>query len=1045
VSAANVSPKIVGFYVNWDDNSLVSLKANINHLDVLIPEWLHVRDEKGGLLFDDQKREKETLTFIQNTRPDLPIYPLINNYDPRTQKWEGAKLAKLLANPVSREKLIHNLLQYVEENKYGGISIDFESIPDQSQYALILFMRELSLKFHERNLVVSQNIPLEDNSFNARTYGAISDFLLLMAYDEHVPGEASGPLASIRWYATALSQRFSELSPEKYVIVLGGYGYDWSDKAEDASLTFEQAMARAESTQSQPTYDMNAMNLTYSYMDEKQVKHTVWILDAVAAFNEMVATRYLGNPFGFGLWRLGSEDPSIWNIFAEPEKLDQAAADQLKNLSYGYDVIYEGRGEILQIARSSREGNRTLVYDATSGFITDEDLTVLPSPYVLNRRGGEQKKRIALTFDDGPHPEYTPRILEILRKYDVRATFFVVGANASIHPEILKDIFKQGSEIGNHTYTHPNIASLSPKQFQFELDSMERVIEAILGRKSVLFRPPYAEDVEPAVPEEALNLEFTHRLGYYTVGMRIDSNDWRESKEERIVSNVLEQAENGDGNIVLMHDGGGNREQTVASLPKIIEGLRSAGFEIVPVSKLMSLPRASVMPPVTPGERFTSTVNGLTFHAVGLFYAFIRAMFWTGIVLGLSRFMFLGILAFSETVKSRLNRKKKERIETSFHPSVAVVIPAYNEEKVITRTIQSILNSDYAISKVIVVDDGSKDGTLSSLRTNFKDHSKVHILTKSRSGKAHALNFGLEEIEEEIIVTLDADTLFRFDTIRKLVRNFSNPKVGGVAGNTKVGNRINVLTKWQALEYVISQNLDRRALGVLNSITVVPGAVGAWRKKAILDAGGFSDETLAEDADLTWSILRRGYSVVYEEEAIAFTEAPEKVSNFLTQRFRWMYGTLQTAWKHSSCVLSGPLRIGWIAIPNVLIFQIFFSLISPLMDFFLILTLLWSGWQKWHHPLGFSLTENLQELIIYYFLFLIADFLLALIPFLWEHDEKFSLLIWLPLQRFFYRQLLYYVAVKTIFKAIKGSLAHWGKFERRASLDVFPLTKPEEN
>jgi cellulose synthase/poly-beta-1,6-N-acetylglucosamine synthase-like glycosyltransferase len=286
-----------------------------------------------------------------------------------------------------------------------------------------------------------------------------------------------------------------------------------------------------------------------------------------------------------------------------------------------------------------------------------------------------------------------------------------------------------------------------------------------------------------------------------------------------------------------------------------------------------------------------------------------------------------------------------------------------------------------------------------------------------------------------IIITLDADTLFRKNTIKNLVRKFVDKRVSAVAGNTKVGNRVNLLTSWQALEYITSQNLDRRAFEVMNCITVVPGSVGAWRRDAVAEAGGFSDDTLAEDADLTFSIIRNKHLVAFDDEAIGLTEAPDNSKDFITQRFRWMYGTFQTVWKHRSVLVRRrPGALGLFAVPNVFIFQIFFPLISPLMDLMMVFSIGWIIWQKYNHQIDFSPSQNFHQVLTYYFLFLAIDFITAAIPFFLEKNEQWSLLIWLPLQRFYYRQLMYYVAIKSIFTAIKGKIVGWGKLARKATV-----------
>jgi cellulose synthase/poly-beta-1,6-N-acetylglucosamine synthase-like glycosyltransferase/peptidoglycan/xylan/chitin deacetylase (PgdA/CDA1 family) len=760
----------------------------------------------------------------------------------------------------------------------------------------------------------------------------------------------------------------------------------------------------------------------------------VWFLDATSTFNEMLSAKQAGNIKGYALWRIGSEDPSVWNVFDSKSVLNSNTAQSLETMQYGYDVGYEGSGEILRVTSTPVIGKRTLTYDDKSGFITDEKIIDFPSSYVITRWGGTDAKKIALTFDDGPDSNYTPKILDILKKYNATATFFVLGTNGNSNKNLLSRIVNGGSEVGNHTYTHPNISLISPEQFRLELDTTERLFEGVLGRKSLLFRPPYSEDIEPATPDQVQPLIDTKALGYYTVGMHIDPNDWARPGADQIVNLVVAGAQNGDGNVVLLHDAGGDRSQTVEALPKIIEQLQAQGFQFVTVSDLMGLSRDDVMPKISAREQYLAIINGTAFVTVSYFNNFIYSMFILGIVLGLMRFIFIGTLAIVQWFHSR--RGAFHKFLPNYKPHVDVIIPAYNEEKVICRTVQHILDSTYQNYKIIVVDDGSTDETYKRLKETFADNPKVTIYTKENGGKSQALNFGIGRSIGEIVVTLDADTLFRKDTIEKLIRRFVDKRIAAVAGNAKVGNRTNILTKWQALEYITSQNLDRRAFEIINCITVVPGAVGAWRRSALLEAGGFSNSTLAEDADLTFSILKKGHHIAYDDQAIGLTEAPDTVKNFIKQRFRWMYGMMQTAWKHHDIFLRPRYgALGFFSIPNLLIFQIFFPLISPLMDLMLIVSIFWMLWQRQNHQIDFSNTQTFHQILIFYAFFTVVDLLTATIPFVLERKEDWKLLIWMPLQRFFYRQLMYYVAIKAVATAIKGKIVGWGKFERTNTVD----------
>ncbi|HJZ67074.1 MAG TPA: glycosyltransferase, partial [Blastocatellia bacterium] len=487
------------------------------------------------------------------------------------------------------------------------------------------------------------------------------------------------------------------------------------------------------------------------------------------------------------------------------------------------------------------------------------------------------------------------------------------------------------------------------------------------------------------------------------------------------------------GNIVLLHDSGGDRSQTVKALPMLIAALRERGFELVTVSDLLGRSRDEVMPPVPP-DRWWQTWSGRTaFATINFFITAIRWLFLAGIVLGIGRLVLIGTLAIIEHW-----RERHAVYDASYSPTVAVIVPAFNEERVIVQTIASLLASDHPPSfEIVVVDDGSTDETSARVREAFADEPRVRLFTKPNSGKPDALNYGVAHTSAEIVIGLDADTIFARDTMTKLVRHFADPKVGAVAGNAKVGNRINLLTRWQALEYVTSQNLDRRAFNLLNCITVVPGAVGAWRRELVDRAGGFTHLTLAEDADLTMAIRKLGYSIAYEDEAVGLTEAPDTLRGFIRQRYRWMYGTLQAAWKHADALFRPRYGgLGFVALPNIFLFQVFFPLISPAMDLLMLVILITSAVNKYQHPREFS-PDSLWRALFYYAIFAAVEFLAAAIAFVLEPKENRRLLVWLFWQRFFYRQLMYYVAIKSTMASLRGVAVGWQKVERKATVKAY--------
>jgi cellulose synthase/poly-beta-1,6-N-acetylglucosamine synthase-like glycosyltransferase len=377
----------------------------------------------------------------------------------------------------------------------------------------------------------------------------------------------------------------------------------------------------------------------------------------------------------------------------------------------------------------------------------------------------------------------------------------------------------------------------------------------------------------------------------------------------------------------------------------------------------------------------------------------------------------------------------------SYKPKVAVLIPAYNEEKVIERTVRSALDSDYPNLHVIVIDDGSKDRTLEVARRAFAQEEaegRVLILTKPNAGKAEALNYGLEYLtDEEIFVGIDADTIIAPDAISHLVPHFMNPEVAAIAGNAKVGNRVNLWTRWQALEYITSQNFERRALNTMGAVSVVPGAIGAWRVSAVREAGGYHVDTVAEDADLTMALLRLGYRVEYEDQALAYTEAPTNANGLMRQRFRWSFGILQSVYKHRG-VFARKGALGWVALPNILIFQILLPLVSPFIDVMFIVGVGWYFIQKYFHPESTD-PASFQKLVVFFLAFLVIDFFASTIAFALERQrpdtrEDTWLLSQVWLQRFAYRQLFSIVLLKTLKRAAEGQKFAWDKLERTAAV-----------
>jgi cellulose synthase/poly-beta-1,6-N-acetylglucosamine synthase-like glycosyltransferase/spore germination protein YaaH/peptidoglycan/xylan/chitin deacetylase (PgdA/CDA1 family) len=1055
------------FYVPWEASSFSSLRSYAHQIDILYPDWLHVLTTDGRLQAVDDQTNKyfdlvqggatlpvddRVMPFLKAEDPGMEVFPMVNNFD--GANWVG-DIVGFLTNPAAHALFRQQAALFLSSGRYRGLMIDFEAFPPSGQPGYMALLKELSGDLHARGMKLYVAVPPHSSEYDYPAIAAAADGVVLMNYDEHYPGAASGPVASQDWFVQNLTFAKSVIPQDKIICAIANYGYDWVLKPKkgslppevhDATVSVQDAWLSARDSDEDVNFDDDAMNPHFSYLDEHSLRHDIWFLDAVTALNHMRAAQALGIQT-FALWRLGSEDRSLWRVWDVPG--DPGAADKLRDVPPGVEVDMEGQGEILRIENKPAHGTRDLTVDANSKLITDEVFQNLPEPYRVGRYAYSPNK-VAITFDDGPDPQWTPKILDVLKEKHATATFFLIGIQTDKFSSIAKRIYAEGNTIGNHTFTHPDVSNISTAYMKVELNLTERLFASLMGIRATLMRPPYAIDEEPDTADQVRPLEIPQEMGYITVGNRIDPNDWSEHPSaEKISSYVLShlppcrQEDLRCGNIVLLHDGGGNRAETVRALPLIIDGIRARGYEIAPVYELLGKTRADVMAPLPAGELWAARLDRFGFWVFEAGIVGITWIFLVGDLLMTGRLIFIGAAAVYDRVHEKIFGKPAE--VASYKPKVAVLIPAYNEEKVIERTVRAALNSNYPNLRVIVIDDGSKDRTLEVARQAFAAEAatgRVLILGKPNSGKAEALNFGIEHIgDAELFVGIDADTIIAQDAISRLVPHFINPKVGAIAGNAKVGNRVNLWTRWQALEYITSQNFERRALDVLGAVSVVPGAIGAWRISAVREAGGYHIDTVAEDADLTMALLRRGYRVEYEDMALAYTEAPTNANGLMRQRFRWSFGILQAVYKHRS-VVARKGALGWVALPNIVIFQILLPLVSPLIDIMFAVGTIWYYIQKHFHPDSTD-PADFHKLVLFFFAFLVIDFIASAIAFALERshpDDKEDgwLLTQVWLQRFAYRQLFSIVLFKTLKRALEGRKFAWDKLERTAAVNYSP-------
>jgi cellulose synthase/poly-beta-1,6-N-acetylglucosamine synthase-like glycosyltransferase/spore germination protein YaaH/peptidoglycan/xylan/chitin deacetylase (PgdA/CDA1 family) len=1028
-------PLAVGFYVSWDESSRESLANHIDQLDVVSPQWIRLASADGALTITSDPQAR---AIIAAAKKPPSILPGVYNYKGAVGgSWDGPLANALLMNPAARIGLINNLVAQAQKRGYAGYVFDFEELSPAAAKAYPGFIAQARAALKPLGREVWVTTPFADDDYPYKALQDAADAILLMAYDQHYGGGDPGPVAAQDWFETTIARRMETLDPAKTIVLLGAHGYDWTLKgpknaAHSEAILFNESTQKAHDAEAQVEMDENSLNPTFGYQDDAGLKHAVWFLDAPTLFNQIkVADGF--RPLGYGIWRMGGEDQLVWQVLRHD--YGKGRPDGLEVLKPGANVdLTDGKGEILHVDAIPTPGRRSLEIDSDTGLISGENYEVMPTSYGVQRYGFHPGW-VAITFDDGPDGRWTPKILDILKEKKAKATFFVIGKNMSAKPGLVQREVDEGHNVGNHTWTHPDLSKVSAAQAAVELSATQRLFETITGRSMRLFRAPYFGDAEPSTPSEVARLLIGQEQGYLSVGLRIDPDDWEHpdaTTHARIISTVLSRLKDTErpGQVILLHDSGGDRSRTVETLPYLIDTLRAHGYKLVTVGDLAGMTPAEVLPPTSRNsvELLLDRVGFGFFHGMQIM---LQTLFITAIVLGVGRLLVLGLLALVH--RFTITARTPPMPDPVTGPLISVLIPCFNEEKVIESSVRRILASNWSRLEVLVLDDGSADHTAEVVRRAFADEPRVTLMSFDNGGKARALNRGLAKASGDVVVALDADTLFPSDTLAKLARWFRNPKVGAVAGNALVGNRRNLITRWQALEYVTAQNLERRALAALGAVTVVPGAVGAWRRSALAELGGYPDDTLAEDQDLTIAMQRAGWRVEFDPEARAYTEAPETVSGLLKQRFRWSFGTLQCIYKHRAALFSVKRPVlGFIALPQIWLFQIVLTAVAPLIDLAVIWSLISAVYGFTNHSTEWS-PDDLTRPLFYWAAFIFLDLSAGALGMALERRAPWGDLIWMPVQRFGYRQLMYYVVVKSIDAALHGARVSWGKLERRAS------------
>ena len=994
----------------------LSVRRSCGSIDVLVPDWITIAETPDGIRVDVASSDTRAplLGEVQKIGQPVELMPRVQfKLLPITSKLD-AKINDP-RNVASLESDLAAALALIDAH---GACLDLSQLPRRSvdfAQTLVGTIQKLLTQNQLQSCVI---LGWDDEEWLDQQSTSFFDHVILKAFYEPWVGSAPRPLSEDTWFADVVSKARSKVDPSRLVIALGNFAANWEAGVPlPERLPYGEGMALVAESGATLSFSPDTSGSFATFASNSGARQTLWMLDAASAFNQLKELDEQ-NVVNLAVWSLGLEDPGLWPLLTSRRDFAVLTSPQLTTVSLSDYVRYVGTGAALRIANAPQLGVRDFDLDPETGKIVEQAFISYPQPYTIQRYGQTKPNELILTFDDGPHADYTRRILDILKDTETPAAFFVLGRSVMSEPELLKRIYEEGHEIGAHTFSHPRMDQIADARTTLEHDLTDRIIASAVGRNTILYREPFLRSGGPISASRVPPLEVVQANGSMIFGMDVVPKDWTGLTSDEIAAYVISEVVSGNGNVILLHDGGEDRDASVEALPVIISELRRLGYEFTTVADAIGVSREELMPPA---DGFLPAFDKVSFTFASGTVNVMLAVFWIVLTIGLVRASIMFLLA--------LLRRRHKVLPPRPAPKVAVIIPAFEEQDTIANCIESVLASRYKNLEIVVVNDGSMDNTLNEV-LKFKHKPNVRVIIQPNQGKWAALNRALLGTDADIAVCIDADTQVEADAVEKLVRHFSDPKIGAVAGKVTVGNRNNLLTRLQALEYVVSQNFERLAFDRINGILVVPGALGAWRVSALKKAGLFCDDTLTEDSDLTMAVNRAGYRIVYEEQAVAQTEAPEGLRGLMTQRLRWSLGMVQAAWKHK-VAMRERRAIGLFSIPDMFVFGYLFPLLAPIADLLVVLLAYNYLSGSWAGDVGSQPEMIPPNLIWAYAALPIVEFSVAAFAVFKDGKAPKSLLLLWPVQRLLYRPILYLSVYRAILRATSGSLAAWGRSKRK--------------
>ncbi|MEO5678960.1 MAG: glycosyltransferase [Acidimicrobiales bacterium] len=953
-AAAPVAAReVLGFAATDEDNTAAGLDRDVSGLTTMAATGVQLARVPGDI---DVSPANDAVARAHLA--GVAALAVVQNYG--TDDFDGPRAQAVLDDRQATERLVQALAEEVRRAQWDGVVLDLEKLVPAARGSYPHFIGAVKAALGDRRVVVAVPATADLHDVDLVPYdlaaiGEAADAVVWMAYDQHDPAGDAGPVAGLPWVKDTLAVALASIPAQKVLLGVSGYGYAWRRPGSADEVTAEQAEALGHARGAHAAFDSGQVEWHATTADGRDL----WWDDAQAGAERarVAADRGLG---GVALWRLGSEDRNL-------------------------------------LAR--------LPFPAAKSFPRAKVVTAATARPIEQVEGAGT---VALTFDDGPDATWTPKILSILEQEEVPGTFFVVGKQAQARPSLVRQEVADGNVVGDHTFSHPDLSNVPLWEEKLQVEGGAWVVEGITGAKPLLFRSPYGEGDAQAGSHRVGADQLAAQLGLYPEGWTDDPQDWSRPGADVIVQRALDGAS--ERTVLLMHDGGGDRSQTVAALPELIRSLKARGYRFTTVDAL----DASAVTPYDARHGWSKMRGYGIVAAYRSWQAARRLVLW--VLLATALLALLRVLVAAPlAVTHRLRSRRPPGVPPGWATTASILVPAYNEAKVLDTTLASLAALNPAPSEIILVDDGSTDGTADVAEAWLGRLPGLRIERQANAGKAAALNRAAALATGEVVVVIDADTIVEPGFLGAILPHFADPRVGAVAGNVKVGNRRSLLAGLQALEYIVSLNLDKRAQAQAGVVGIVPGAAGAFRTAALTAVGGYPSDTLVEDADLTVVLLRAGWRIRYEARAISWTEAPEHLSDVVKQRRRWCYGTIEVAAKHAGALFDRRTgRVGLILLPWQLASQVVMPLLSPLADLFLLYLLV-------VHANG--------EVLTILGIAVLADLLLAVVAVALD-GERIHVILFAPLLRLLWRPLQLIVLARATRRWAVGDEERWRKVTR---------------